>query len=98
VSLAYAAQGFYLVVSAGLNVLKRPFHAAGLGILELFGIAIPLVLLGSHLFGLTGIFGGIGISYLFTGAVAWIVIEGILDRSDSAATRTEIGAPESSEN
>ena len=78
VSLSFAAQGFYLVVSAGLNVLKRPFHATGLSILELFGLAIPLALLGSRLIGITGIFGAIGISYLITGGVAWIVIERVL--------------------
>lgn len=78
VSAAYAAQGLYLVVSAGLNVLKRPFHATGLSLLELFGIAIPLVLLGSRLFGLVGIFGGIGVSYLVTGVVSWLVIQRVL--------------------
>lgn len=79
-SLAYASQGFYLVVSAGLNVLKRPLLATGMSILELFGIAIPLVLLGSQLFGLTGVFGGISLSYLVTGVVAWLLIEGVLRR------------------
>jgi putative MATE family efflux protein len=80
VSLAYAAQGFLLVVSAGLNVLKHPFHATGLSVLELFGLAIPLVLLGSHFLGVTGIFGAISISYLITGGVAWFVIERVLVR------------------
>ncbi len=57
VSGAYAAQGLYLVISAGLNVLKRPLTAAGLGILEIFGLIAPLVYLGSRLFGLPGIVG-----------------------------------------
>jgi len=80
VSLSFAAQGFYFVVSAGLNILKRPFHATGLSILELFGLAISLALLGSQLFGITGIFGAVGISYHITGGVAWIVIERVLVR------------------
>ena len=80
VSLSFAAQGFYLVVSAGCNVLKRPFHAVGLSFLELFGLAIPLALLGSRLIGITGIFGAIGISYLITGGVAWMVIDRVLTR------------------
>lgn len=74
VSFSYAAQGFYMVVSAGLNVLKRPFHAAGLGVLEMFGLSVPLVLFGSMLFGVVGIFGAIAISYLVTGGAAWLVI------------------------
>ena len=81
VSLAYAAQGFYLVVNAGLNVLKRPFHATALSILELFGLAIPLVLLGAKFFGISGVFGAIGLSYLVTGAAAWLVIARVLPRS-----------------
>jgi putative MATE family efflux protein len=92
VSLTYAAQGFFLVVSAGLNVLKRPFHAAGLSMLELFVLAIPLVLLGSHFFGVTGIFGAIGISYLITGAVAWLVIQRVLVRYEQVVSN-ETGHP-----
>ncbi|MDW7761225.1 MAG: MATE family efflux transporter [Acidobacteriota bacterium] len=80
VSLTYAAQGFFFVVNAGLNVLRRPLHAAGLSLLEMFGLAVPLVLLGSRLFGIPGIFGAIGISYFVTGAAAWWVIERVLDK------------------
>ncbi len=80
VSIAYAAQGFYLVVSAGLNVLKRPFHAAGLSIFEVFGLAIPLALLGSFVFGKAGLFSAIGISYAVTGFVALLVLNRVLVR------------------
>lgn len=78
VSLAYAAQGFYLVVSAGLNVMKRPLQAAGLSILEIFGLAVPLALLGSHLFGMVGVFGAIAFSYTSTGVIALITIRRVL--------------------
>ena len=74
VSAAYAAQGLYLVISAGLNVLKRPLTAAGLGVMEMFVLAIPLVLLGAHLARITGIVIAIAVSYLVTGVVAWIVV------------------------
>ncbi|MFP4012235.1 MAG: MATE family efflux transporter [Spirochaetaceae bacterium] len=83
-SAAYAAQGFYLVVSAGLNVLRRPLEAAGLGVLELFGLAIPLALLGSHLFGIVGVFGAVNISYLATGGLAWLTIHRVLARQAAA--------------
>lgn len=78
VSVSFAAQGFFLVVTAGLNVLRRPFHATGLTLLELFGLAIPLAILGSHFFGVTGIFGAIALSYLITGAAAQLVIRRVL--------------------
>jgi len=78
VSLAFAAQGFYFVVNAGLNVLKRPLLAAGLSLLELFVLAIPLALIGSHLFELTGVFAAIGVSYLLTGIFGWVLITRVL--------------------
>ncbi len=74
----FAAQGFYLVVNAGLNVLKRPLHAAGLSLLELFALAIPLALLGSYLFQIAGIFVGVALSYIITGGVAWVVINRVM--------------------
>ncbi|MCF7915986.1 MAG: MATE family efflux transporter [Spirochaetaceae bacterium] len=74
VSFAYAAQGFYLVVSAGLNVMKRPLQAAGLSVLEMFGLSVPLALLGSYLFGTVGVFVAIAFSYTVTGLVAlWTI-------------------------
>ncbi len=84
-SIAYAAQGFYLVVSAGLNVLKRPLEAAGLGVFELFGLAVPLALLGSHLFGIVGVFAAVSVSYIATGALAWLVIRRVLARQSDAS-------------
>ncbi len=78
VSFAYAAQGFYLVVSAGLNVMKRPLQAAGLSVLEMFGLSVPLALLGSYLFGTAGVFTAIAFSYTVTGLVALWTIRRVL--------------------
>lgn len=82
VSVAYAGQGLNLVVSAGLNLLERPFHATGLSIPELFGIAILLAFLGSRLFGLVGISGGTDAGHLVTGAVSWLISQWMLLRSE----------------
>ena len=78
VSSAYAAQGFYLIVSAGLNVLKRPLQAAGLSTLELFGLSVPLALLGSYFFGMAGAFTAIAFSYMSTGVIALLTIRRVL--------------------
>jgi len=80
VSVAYIAQGWYLVISAGLNVLKKPFHAAGLSLLEMFGLSAPLALLGSHLFGTVGIFSAIAFSYTVTGITALLVLRRVLKK------------------
>jgi len=80
VSVTFAAQGFYLVANAGLNVLHRPLHAAGLSVMELFGIGIPLALLGTLFFGVAGVFAAIALSYAATGAAAWFVMRRVLAR------------------
>jgi putative MATE family efflux protein len=78
VSAAYAAQGFYLAASAGLNVMKKPLQAAGLSILEMFVLSVPLALLGSLLFGLAGIFAAISISYAATGTSAIFAVRRVM--------------------
>ena len=86
VSIAYAAQGFYLVVSSGLNVMKRPLKAAGLSVLEMFGFSVPLALLGSYLFGTVGVFAAIAFSYSATGLIAlWTI------RRELSATKEGLG-------
>jgi len=80
VSFTYAAQGFYLVVTSGLNVLKKPVHAAGLSLLEMFGLSVPLALLGSYLFDSAGIFSAIGFSYAATGLASLLVLRKVLNK------------------
>jgi putative MATE family efflux protein len=70
VSGGYALQGIYLIAVSGLNVLKQPFHAASLSILEMFLLTVPLTLLGSLLFGIPGIFAALLMSYTLTGLVS----------------------------
>jgi len=78
VSLAYGLQGIYIIVSAGLNVLRQPIKAASLSILQMFFLTIPLGLLGSLLYGTTGVFIGILCSYSITGLVSrWMIMKEI---------------------
>jgi len=86
VSVAYAFQGIYLISVPSLNVLRMPLRAAGLGVLEMFGLVVPLGLLGSTLFGLTGILGGIALSYLVTGVFAAIVFRHATKEAPSGQT------------
>jgi hypothetical protein len=53
-------------------------HAASLSLLEMFGFSVPLALLGSYLFGTTGIFTAIAFSYLATGIVSFLVLGRVL--------------------
>jgi putative MATE family efflux protein len=73
VSLAYGLQGIYLISVPALNVMRRPLHAAGLGIIEMFVLVVPLALLGSAVARTTGVFAGIAIAYAITGLVSsWL--------------------------
>ncbi|MBU8914270.1 MAG: MATE family efflux transporter [Spirochaetales bacterium] len=70
VPVAYALQGIYMISAPGLNVLHKPLIAAGLGAMEMIALIAPLALLGSWLFGVTGIFAGIAVSYAITGLLS----------------------------
>jgi putative MATE family efflux protein len=85
VTLAYGLQGLYVIGSAGLNVLRQPLKAVSLSLLQMFGLTIPLGLLGSALFGITGVFIGIAVSYAVTGFVSRIVLLGEVKRQQTAS-------------
>jgi putative MATE family efflux protein len=82
VTIAYGLQGIYVIGSAGLNVLRKPLKAVSLSLLQMFGLTIPLSLAGSHLFGITGAFIGITISYAATGLVSRAVLLGEVNRQE----------------
>jgi len=54
--------------------MHKPLQAVGLTIFQMFILCIPLALLGSHLFGLTGIFAAIALSYMISGILSRIVL------------------------
>lgn len=64
VSASFGLQGILKINSTILNVLNRPIQASLLMFIQTFILYIPLAILGSKLFGIPGIFGSLGISYL----------------------------------
>jgi len=74
VPISYGLQGLFLLSTTALNVMHKPLHAAGLSIFQMFFLYIPLAILGSHLFGLTGIFVAITLSYIISGIVSRFVL------------------------
>ncbi|MDP8267647.1 MAG: MATE family efflux transporter [Candidatus Tenebribacter davisii] len=80
VPLSYSLEGVYVLSTTALNVMHKPFHAAGLTIMQMFVLCIPLALLGSKLFGLTGIFIAIALSYIISGATSRIYLFKIFNR------------------
>lgn len=62
VSAGYGLQGVLTVSTNAFSALGKPYRSAALNLLRMFGLYIPLALLGSRLFGLPGIFAGAPIS------------------------------------
>jgi putative MATE family efflux protein len=80
VPFSYAFQGIYLISVASLNVMKKPFHASGLGAVEMFGLNIPLVFLGSRIFGLNGVFPALALSYVITGILSHLTVRRSMEK------------------
>jgi putative MATE family efflux protein len=73
VPLGYGLYGVGLLAAAGLNVLNRPIHAASLAAFHMLVLHAPLAYIGSSLYGLRGLFGGLAVSFLVSGLVAhWL--------------------------
>jgi Na+-driven multidrug efflux pump len=78
VPLAYGLQGVIMVTSASLNALNRPLHATALALGQMFVVYVPLALLGSHLYGLPGVFGALALAYFLGGFAGHLVLERVL--------------------
>ncbi len=85
VGFAYMLQGIYLIAVPALNVLRKPLLAAGLGIVEMFVLVLPLALVGSTLLGVPGIFIGIALGYVATGIASSFVFRRALRQTVGSA-------------
>jgi len=74
VPVGFGLQGVFVISTTTLNVLRKPMHSAGLCLLQMFALYIPLAHLGSMLFGIAGIFGALAVSYLITGYMSHNVV------------------------
>jgi Na+-driven multidrug efflux pump len=80
VPLGYGFYGILVLAASVLNVLKKPFHAAFLSVVQMFLLCIPMACAGSRFFGLPGIFTAIAVSYFVSGIMAHVVQLTILAR------------------
>ncbi len=61
VPLGYGLQGVIVLTNSSFNALHHPMHALGMSIIRLFICFLPLSIVGSIWFGLSGLFwGGVG--------------------------------------
>lgn len=78
VSVSYGLQGVLQLSTTVLNVLNRPYEAAGLSLLRMVGLYIPLALVGRALFGLTGVFAAATIASIITGILALVRVNRVV--------------------
>ena len=67
-----------MLTGSAMNVLNRPFHAAGVRIAQMFILYVPLALIGSRLFGLTGVFVALAIAYCRAGIASHYLLVRIM--------------------
>ena len=94
VSLSYGCQGIIELNASTFNAINRPLPAAGLSIMRMLVLYVPLAILGSRLFALTGIFAAAAVANIVTAGVSsirlWSVIRG--PKIDPATQRgVEVG-------
>jgi MATE family, multidrug efflux pump len=74
VPFAYGLSGIFLLSSTVLNVLRKPYHSAGLIAIQMFLFYIPLAYLGAKLLAVKGVFLATAIAYILGGIFAYFVM------------------------
>lgn len=90
VAVAYGMKGIIILGAAMLNVMRRPFLAAGVNIGQMFVLFIPLAWLGNKFFEITGIFAALAISLVIGALVTWKITGWALVRMETSQIRREI--------
>ncbi|MDP5032290.1 MAG: MATE family efflux transporter [Paraglaciecola sp.] len=72
VPLGYGCQGVIILANSSFNAMHLPMSALVLNLVRLFVAYIPFAFIGSHFFGLTGIFVGIVFANIIVAVVAFI--------------------------
>jgi len=74
VPISYGLAGTLYISSSILNVFKKPYQAAGMMGLQIFGFYIPFAFVGNYLFGHAGVFASLSFSYFMTGFISYELV------------------------
>ena len=77
VSLSYGFSGIYKIFSSTLNAMGKPYLPTLMIVIQMFGLYIPLAFIGSHFWGLSGIFGAAMISICVIGMISFYWMKGM---------------------
>ncbi|MEM8530613.1 MAG: MATE family efflux transporter [Chloroflexota bacterium] len=79
VPLGYGLQGILLLSNTTLNVLRKPFHASALSLIQMFVLYIPLATLASYTLGMPGIFAALLNANIIAGVLAYLWVRRTLN-------------------
>lgn len=80
VPLGYAFQGVLLIVTSGLNALRKPIEAALINLAQMLLIYIPMAKVTSSFWGIKGIFVSLVTSYVIMSFVAHLTFQRVSTR------------------
>lgn len=89
VPLGYAGNGLVSVASSAFNAIDRALRSTALSVARSLVFAVPLAALGSTLFGLPGLFGGITIAALLAAGLALVWVRPLLRGEESPEPEPE---------
>lgn len=73
VPAGFGLQGVLSIVNSNLNTLGKPIHASLIIVAQMLMLGLPAIYLGRELFGITGIFVGIALTYAMGGLLSVFV-------------------------
>ncbi|WP_284217545.1 MATE family efflux transporter [Agaribacter marinus] len=90
VPLGYGFQGIVILTNSSFNAMHLPMSALILSVIRLFACFIPIVYLGSNLFGLFGLFWGCVIANLITAVISYMWFKRLLIKNRSENIVSEV--------
>jgi putative MATE family efflux protein len=80
VPLGYAFLGILQIINGTYNALHKPIKAAGVNLIQMLVIYIPLAIVTSKLFGINAIFISLVASYIIVGIIAHLALKKDLNK------------------
>ncbi len=75
VPIGYALRGVFDIVANVLYVLRKPLISAGLILMQMIFLIVPLIYIGSHFYGIKGIFMGLVAANIIAGIIGYLVLQ-----------------------
>lgn len=89
VPFSFGFQGINQCVNTVINTLNRPMIAFAISLVTMFGILIPLAILGSQVAGIKGMFYGLAATYFIAGILSYLTNRWLLTKLEKTTESLE---------